>query len=220
MKRAVAALLILAMLLPVIAGCSRDTGSGTVVCRQFVQYIANQNYDAAYELIAPNLQKEEPVQAPKATDAPTPGPGETAAPTAAPTATPLPTAEPTAVPADADDHRMTKTEFKKRYTDIFEAMGLTGIGHQPQPISEVSGALNASMVYELTYYTTKAGDLTFQFTVQSEYQNGQWVILWDPSLIFPNMEWGDTMLVHPQQDPAQGRRQGRHRREDPLQGRG
>ena len=194
MKRAVAALLIAAMLLPLIlAGCSRDRGSGTVVCRQFVQYLAEQNFDAAYELITPTLKKPEPEQTAKPTKAPTPGPGETAAPTAVPTATPLPTAEPTAVPADSNDHSMTRTEFKRRYMDIFEAIELTAI--TSQVVSEVSGALNASLVYRMAYLSSKAGNLIFDFTVNSEYHDGKWVIMWDPSLIFPNMEWGDTMLV-------------------------
>ena len=194
MKRAIAALIILAMLLPMaLTGCGPDRGQGSVVCRQFVEYLANQNFDAAYELISPDLQKEEPYQPPKATKAPTPGPGETAAPTAAPTPTPLPTAEPTVVPADVTDHRMTKTEFKKRYTDIFEAMDLTAI--TSQIISEVNGTLNASVVYRMAYLTNKAGNLIFDFTVSSEYHDGRWVVMWDPSLIFPNMEWGDTMLV-------------------------
>lgn len=193
LKRAIAALIILAMLLPlVLTGCGPDRGQGSVVCRQFIEYLANQNFDAAYALIAPELQKAEPPEAPKATKAPTPGPGETAAPTAEPTATPLPTAEPTAVPAEVTDHRMTKTEFKKRYTDIFEAMGLTAI--TAQIISEVNGTLNASVVYRMAYLTSKAGNLIFDFTVNSEYHEG-WVVMWDPSLIFPNMEWGDTMLM-------------------------
>ena len=194
MKRTVAALLIAAMLLPLIlAGCSQDKGSGTVVCRQFVQYLAEQNFDAAYELITPTLKKPEPEQTAKPTKAPTPGPGETAAPTAEPTATPLPTAEPTAVPADVNDHSMTRTEFKRRYTDIFEAMELTAI--TSQIISEVTGTLNASVVYRMAYLSNKAGNLIFDFTVNSEYHDGRWVIMWDPSLIFPNMEWGDTMLA-------------------------
>ena len=193
MKRAVAALLLIAMLLPLsLTGCGPDRGQGSVVCRQFIQYLAEQNFDAAYALISPDLQKEEPPQPPKATKAPTPGPGETAAPTAAPTATPLPTAEPTAEPAGTTDHRMTKTEFKRRYMDIFEAMELTAI--TSQIISEVNGTLNASVVYRMAYLTNKAGNLIFDFTVNSEYREG-WVVMWDPSLIFPNMEWGDTMLV-------------------------
>ena len=194
MKRAVAALLIVALLLPMAAlsGCGPDRGQGSVVCRQFIQYLAQQDFDSAYELISPDLQKEEPYQPPKATKAPTPGPGETAAPTAVPTATPLPTAEPTAVPAGVTDHRMTKAEFKKRYTDIFEAMDLTAI--TSQVISEVNGTLNASVVYRMAYITEKAGNLVFDFTVSSEYHEG-WVVMWDPSLIFPNMEWGDTLLV-------------------------
>ena len=193
MKRAIAALIILAMLLPVaLTGCGPDRGQGSVVCRQFIEYLANQNFDAAYTLIAPDLQKEEPPEPPKATKAPTPGPGETAAPTAEPTATPLPTAEPTAVPAEVTDHRMTRTEFKRRYTDIFEAMGLTAI--TAQIVSEVNGTLNASVVYRMAYLTSKAGNLIFDFTVNSEYHEG-WVVMWDPSLIFPNMEWGDTMLM-------------------------
>ena len=193
MKRTLAALLILAMLLPlVLTGCGPDRGQGSVVCRQFIQYLAEQNFDAAYELISPDLQKEDPPQPVKPTKGPTPGPGETAAPTAAPTATPLPTAEPTAVPADVTDHRMTRAEFKKRYTDIFDAMELTAI--TSQIVSEVNGTLNASVVYRMAYLTNKAGNLIFDFTVSSEYHEG-WVVMWDPSLIFPNMEWGDTMLV-------------------------
>lgn len=182
------------MLLPMaLTGCSPDRGQGSVVCRQFIEYLAQQNFDAAYALISPDLQKPEPAETAKPTKAPTPGPGETAAPTAEPTATPLPTAEPTAVPAEVTDHRMTRTEFKKRYTDIFDAMGLTGIT-SPQIISEVNGTLNASVVYRLVYVTSKAGNLSFDFTVNSEYHQG-WVVMWDPSLIFPSMEWGDTLLM-------------------------
>ena len=193
MKRAVAALLLIALLLPMtLAGCGPDRGQGSVVCRQFIQYLAEQNFDAAYNLIAPDLQKEEPPETAKPTKAPTPGPGETAVPTAEPTSTPLPTAEPTAEPAGNTNHRMTRTEFKKKYTDIFEAMELTAI--TSQIISEVNGTLTASVVYRMAYLTNKAGNLIFDFTVNSEYHEG-WVVMWDPSLIFPNMEWGDTMLV-------------------------
>ena len=184
MKRVLAALLLICMLLPMaLTGCGPDRGQGSVVCVQFINYLANEDYDAAYTLISDDLKKAEP---PQATKAPTPGPGETAAPTAAPTV------EPTAVPEGVNDHRMTRSEFKRRYTDIFSAMGLTGIGKRI--ISEVNGTINASVVYEMTYYSEKAGDLTFTFTVNSEYHEG-WVVMWDPSLIFPNMEWGDTMLV-------------------------
>ena len=184
LKRVLAALLLICMLLPMaLTGCGPDRGQGSVVCVQFINYLANEDYDAAYTLISDDLKKAEP---PQATKAPTPGPGETAAPTAAPTV------EPTAVPEGVNDHRMTRSEFKRRYTDIFSAMGLTGIGKRI--ISEVNGTINASVVYEMTYYSEKAGDLTFTFTVNSEYHEG-WVVMWDPSLIFPNMEWGDTMLV-------------------------
>ena len=81
----IAALLIVAVLLPlVLTGCGPDRGSGTIVCRQFIQYIAEQNFDAAYGLIAADLKKADPYEPPKPTKAPTPGPGETAAPTAEP----------------------------------------------------------------------------------------------------------------------------------------
>ena len=194
MKRTLAALLILAMLLPlVLTGCGPDRGQGSVVCRQFIQYLAEQNFDAAYELITPDLKKAEPEQTAAPTKAPTPGPGETAIPTMAPTATPLPTAEPTAEPEGTTVHRMTRAEFKRRYTDIFDAMELTAI--TSQIVSEVNGTLNASVVYRMAYLTNKAGNLIFDFTVNSEYHDGQWVVMWAPSLIFPNMEWGDTMLV-------------------------
>lgn len=179
LKRAIALFLIIGMLLPLLTACNQDRGRGSVVCIEFIDAIARQDYDSAYNLIADQLKKAE---APKATEAPEEG-----------ESTPAPTAEPTAAPEEGEeDHRMTRSEFKNRYTGIFEAMGLTRISYQI--LSEANGSINATVKYRMTYYSDKAGDLTFDsFVAKSEYHGG-WEVMWEPSLIFPNMEWGDTML--------------------------
>ena len=89
------------------------------------------------------------------------------------------------------DEVISLSEFKEKYTSIFEAMELTDFGYNV--VSAVSGTITATVDYDMTYYTEKAGDLTFRFTIQSEYREG-WQVLWSPALIFPTMEWGDTML--------------------------
>lgn len=90
------------------------------------------------------------------------------------------------------EERISLSEFKKKYTEIFDAMELTDIGYTV--VSTASGAITATVDYDMTYFTDKAGDLSFRFTITSEYQDG-WYVQWSPALIFPQMEWGDTMLT-------------------------
>lgn len=91
----------------------------------------------------------------------------------------------------SSDQVISLKEFKEKYTSIFDAMELTDFSYDV--ISSASGTITATVDYSMTYYTSKAGDLTFQFTINSEYSEG-WQVIWSPNLIFPTMEWGDTML--------------------------
>lgn len=97
----------------------------------------------------------------------------------------------TGTDAPEGENRISLSEFKNKYTEIFEAMGLTDFAYNV--VSTASGAITATVDYDMTYFTEKAGNLTFRFTITSEYKDG-WYVQWSPSLIFPDMEWGDTML--------------------------
>ncbi|MDO4565360.1 MAG: penicillin-binding transpeptidase domain-containing protein [Clostridia bacterium] len=90
------------------------------------------------------------------------------------------------------ENRITSDEFEKKYTDIFSAMGLTGIDYEVKNVSD--GTILSSVDYTLTYHTEMAGDLTDNYTITAEYQGG-WVVMWEPALIFPSMEWGDRLLT-------------------------
>ena len=87
---------------------------------------------------------------------------------------------------------VTLTEFTDRYKNIFEEMGL--FGTQYQVINTADGRVLSSMDYQMTYRTEKAGDLEFTFTITAEKKKEGWRILWTPALLFPDMDWGDTIL--------------------------
>ena len=70
-------------------------------------------------------------------------------------------------------------------------MGLTDVAYNV--VSTAGGTITASADYDMTYYTELAGNLTYRFTITSEYREG-WYVQWSPALIFPTMEWGDKML--------------------------
>lgn len=97
----------------------------------------------------------------------------------------------TGAPSKSADHVISFSEFKEKYTSIFEAMELTDFSYNV--ISSATGTITATVDYAMTYYTQKAGNLSFPFTINSEYREG-WQVIWSPNLIFPTMDWGDTML--------------------------
>lgn len=88
-------------------------------------------------------------------------------------------------------NKVSLAEFKEKYTSIFDAMGLTDVAYNV--VSTAGGTITASADYDMTYYTELAGNLTYRFTITSEYRDG-WYVQWSPALIFPTMEWGDKML--------------------------
>lgn len=138
---------------------------------------------------------------PDATPTPSPTPTPTPKPTATPKPTPTaaPTASPTPSPTpDADgnpyvEKTITKSEFISKYKGIFEEMGVTGIDYTVT--DSLDGEIIATVNYTLTYHTEKGGDLTYDFEIEADRIESKWVINWSPRLIFPMMDWGDTMRV-------------------------
>jgi penicillin-binding protein len=60
----------------------------------------------------------------------------------------------------------------------------------------VDGEIIARVNYTLTYHSARAGeDLTFDFVIEANRIEHRWTIDWSPKLIFPDMEWGDSLRV-------------------------
>ncbi len=89
---------------------------------------------------------------------------------------------------------ITKVEFIDRYQSIFDELELTGIDYTVNNVTD--GEIIARVNYDLTYHSERAGmDLTYSFTIEANRIEHRWTIKWSPSLIFPQMEWGDSLRV-------------------------
>ena len=168
-----------------------------------------------------SLPDEDELPADQRDDAATPAPDESAEPTAEatdeaeatpdsdatpdPDATPTPTPDPNATPTPAPDDEdaatedeiettITKVGFIEKYQSIFDELELTGIDYNVTDV--LDGEIYARVTYELTYHSERAGeDLTYSFTIEANRIEHRWTIDWSPSLIFPDMEWGDSLRV-------------------------
>ena len=84
-------------------------------------------------------------------------------------------------------------EFVEKYNSIFDAVGVDGISYEIT--SSAEGSVTAAVGYVLTYHTEKAGDLTNEYTINARYENKKWGVQWSPALIFPQLQWGDKLLL-------------------------
>ena len=57
------------------------------------------------------------------------------------------------------------------------------------------GDILYSASYTATYYSDYIGDVTNNFTAVAVHEGGEWKVEWSPALIFPEMEWGDTVRI-------------------------
>jgi hypothetical protein len=84
-----------------------------------------------------------------------------------------------------------KDAFVKKYGDIFSGLGVKEIA-----IDNVQGPdENGTFTYTATYKTESYGDFTNDFTIRTGFKDDKCVVLWDYSLIFPDMEEGSTVRI-------------------------
>jgi penicillin-binding protein len=94
-----------------------------------------------------------------------------------------------------DALKAAKTAFVDKYTAIFTGIGVTGI-----ELSNLAGPDdNGVYTYTATYKTKDYGDFTNNFTLKSRTEEGKCYVMWDCSLIFPEMEQGCSVLVSTEQ---------------------
>lgn len=91
------------------------------------------------------------------------------------------------------DPMISAKEFTDKYTQIFNAVGLSEITYLIGNVSDAS--ITSSIDFQMTYHTKTLGDMTNDYTINARYENGRWGVVWTPALIFPTMQWGDKLLI-------------------------
>jgi penicillin-binding protein len=94
---------------------------------------------------------------------------------------------------EAKSNCITRQEFIDKYADIFAALEITGVEYADVLCG--GGDILCSGSFNATYRSAFTGDLTNAFDILARREGGQWRIEWSPALIFPEMEWGDTVRV-------------------------
>lgn len=99
----------------------------------------------------------------------------------------------TGEPTEGDAAMISYQEFVDKYTQIYDALGLEGITYEIT--SAVDASITATVGYTMIYHTEKMGDLTNEYSMSARYENRRWGVQWSPALIFPEMQWGDKLLL-------------------------
>ncbi len=89
--------------------------------------------------------------------------------------------------------RITKQAFVDKYTNIFKALEITAVEYADVVCG--NGEILCEGSFTATYRSEYTGDLVNRFDVVARREGGEWRIAWSPALIFPEMQWGDTVRV-------------------------
>lgn len=81
--------------------------------------------------------------------------------------------------------------FIKKYDDIFSGLGVSEVVIETASPVDEDGAFS----FTATYKTEEFGDFSNVFTAKTTFVDDEWKVLWDYSLIFPEMETGYSVRV-------------------------
>ncbi len=169
MKRFLCIFLLIAILLPA-GGCSFLI-SGRQVCLDFLTAISQGDYNAAYDLLDEAVQADSILVD-----------SENAADQEA--------AEAQELELETGG-RITRERFIDKYTSIFELLQISSVAYENIQIEE--GDIFTIATFTGIYTSGLCGEMVEEFKMIALRAGGRWVIEWAPNLIFPDMEWGDTV---------------------------
>ncbi len=90
-------------------------------------------------------------------------------------------------------NRIGLQEFIDKYTNIFDALEITSLSYSDLVCE--GGDILCAGTYRAVYVSAYTGNLENEFRITARREGGAWRIAWSPALIFPEMEWGDTVRV-------------------------
>lgn len=89
--------------------------------------------------------------------------------------------------------KISEKQFVAKYSNIFAALDIQSVVYENIDIDQ--GEIFTIANFTGTYSSSLAGDITGEYRMVALKVNGKWCIEWAPNLIFPEMEWGDTVRV-------------------------
>ena len=81
--------------------------------------------------------------------------------------------------------------FVKKYTDIFTGIGVASVSVDSIAGPDESGEFSCL----ITYHTNEYGDFSDRFTIKTGLIEGEYMVLWNYGLIFPEMGEGSRVIV-------------------------
>lgn len=89
--------------------------------------------------------------------------------------------------------KISKDDFINKYSNIFDMLEITDLYYT---ITKADGENFFTKIhFTMTYKSSIAGDITSDYTLSAEKENGEWRIDWSPALIFPEMDFESTVRV-------------------------
>lgn len=86
-------------------------------------------------------------------------------------------------------------DFIQKYTDIFDALKITGIQISDEKYKENDDGTVYTYTYKAKYISEKYGEFTNSFTMTLRADKDTLKVDWRPDLIFPDMDFGDTVSI-------------------------
>lgn len=162
-----------------LSGCSES--SGRAVCLNFLSRISAGDYAGAFALVDTSV-----TFTPEETAA---DPSKPIDPNETPDYASLAQQE----PSRETEGLISKNQFIAKYMNIFSALQIDSVVYDN--ISVKTGEIFTVVNFTSHYSSELLGEVTGEHRMIAIKSHGKWSVEWAPSLIFPEMEWGDTVRV-------------------------
>lgn len=188
--RAVAALLC-ALLAPILlsTGCTAMASGPADACSQFLEHLRAGEYEAAYEMLHSSVRYDE-AQVQRDIDA-AKARREKEIEEAQAIGMPVDTLRSAELEVIRSTKNISKEEFIESYTNRFDLLQIKGFSYAIK--HSVEGDAICVYDYVLVYDSPLLPDDALEFRMSVRRENTRWTVEWAPGLLFPEMDWGDTI---------------------------
>ncbi len=90
---------------------------------------------------------------------------------------------------------LAQKDFIKKYTDIFDALKITGVQISDEKSKKDDGGDVYAYTYTAKYISEKYGEFKNSFAMTLRPDKDTLKVDWSPALIFPDMDFGDTVSI-------------------------
>lgn len=84
-------------------------------------------------------------------------------------------------------------EFASRYQEIAGDAGIISV--EARVLSSIQQNVDAEVQFEVSLGTALMGSIRREITMPLHYENGQWTVSWDDSLVLPELAGGNSVFI-------------------------